>query len=370
MRKRNLLIALVGTMLWSCERPVEPPVVEPPIVGNDDKEDDDDKDDKEDYLANTGNKYEPKEGKCYVFAGQSLNATGGFENYTNGYCDNFEIPAGITTYLGFGTRTDSTFIGLYSKANWGAGDLYMDAYIQNDTFDKSMIAIGLDMVKCEEKILQGTYDKKIAQLGNWIKDVAPRPIFLRIGYEFDGAEWNFYKPASYVLTYKYIKDFLDEMQVDNVAYVWQSKGYGTSLATLETWYPGDEYVDWCGYSHFSAPTMTMIEFARAKGKPVFIAEATPVFDNGAGDADIKKTEVAQRIWDEWMINFFQVIEENSDVVKAFSYINAEWMSEKMWKKNQTFKNCDSRIQENEYVSYRWTQKMSDERYLQSEDMAW
>jgi hypothetical protein len=37
------------------------------------------------------------------------------------------------------------------------------------------------------------------------------------------------------------------MDVKNVAYIWQSTGWVTSLDLLEYWYPGDEYVDWCAY---------------------------------------------------------------------------------------------------------------------------
>ena len=58
--------------------------------------------------------------------------------------------------------------------------------------------------------------------------------------------------------------------------MWQSKGFGNSIVDLEAWYTGDDSVDWCGFSFFNEyKEQKMIEFARQKGKPVFIAEATP-----------------------------------------------------------------------------------------------
>ena len=44
-------------------------------------------------------KYEPEDGKCFVFIGQDLGAVGGLEQYNEGYCDHFQTPAGITVYL-------------------------------------------------------------------------------------------------------------------------------------------------------------------------------------------------------------------------------------------------------------------------------
>ena len=43
-------------------------------------------------------KFEPENGKCLVFIGQDLAATGGLEEYSDGYSDYFKTPAGITVY--------------------------------------------------------------------------------------------------------------------------------------------------------------------------------------------------------------------------------------------------------------------------------
>jgi hypothetical protein len=235
-----------------------------------------------------------------------------------------------------------------------------------------MIAIGFPVVGEEQNIVNGLRNKGLTRVGDWIKSLAPRPVFLRIGYEFDGFDWNFYVPETYVPAYRYIKNHFDAMNITNVAYVWQSKGYGLSVADHNKWYPGDDYVDWCAYSHFESPDGNMIKFARSKGKPVFIAEATPVFKEGNTypDSDIKKPEIAAKMWEKWFTPFFRTIEENPDVVKAFSYINVDWYTQSMWKNNVLFKQCDSRIQKSEDVSDKWKAKMAEDRYLNVKEMTW
>jgi len=155
------------------------------------------------------------------------------------------------------------------------------------------------------------------------------------------------------------------MKVENVAYVWQSMGSATKADAMEEWYPGDRYVDWCAYSYFYQPDQEMITFARKHQKPVFIAEATPVRMSGGSylDCDLTNPVIARLVWDEWFVGLFETIEQNDDVVKALSYINVEWLAQEMWIDNATFQKVDSRIQESEYITERWVQKISDERYL-------
>lgn len=316
-------------------------------------------------------KYEPEDGKCFIFIGQDLGAVGGVEGYTDGYCDHFKTPAGVTVYLGLG-GDDGKVRGLTEVADWGSGDCCADKYIQTQRFDNSMIAVGLAIVGQETLITSGKRDKNLDEIAAWIKKVAPRPIFLRIGYEFDGKDWNHYVPETYIPAYKYIKDRFDATGVKNVAYVWQSKGDGTPLSDMDKWYPGGEYVDWCGYSHFGQPDKVMIEFARKKNKPVFIAEATPLFQQGQTffDADIKKPDIAKKMWNEWFTKLFSFIEENQDVVKAVSYINVNWMSQSMWIDNISFNQCDSRIQESEYVSSKWLDKINSQSYINADQLDW
>lgn len=159
------------------------------------------------------------------------------------------------------------------------------------------------------------------------------------------------------------------MQVNNVALVWQSKGTGSDQKVLEQWYPGDELVDWCGYSYFGQPDQEMLTFARNHNKPVFIAEATPVreMDNLYFNSDLKDDNIDKVIWDEWFEPFFKTIRDNQDVIKAFSYINVDWASQPMWITNPTFQKVDSRIQVSKYVSIKWKEEMEKPLYLNACD---
>lgn len=318
-------------------------------------------------------KFEPEDGKCLFFIGQDMPAIGGIEGYNDGYCDHFDIPAGITGYTNFSPGSEcygrimTGNDGIFELANWGSGDSYLDFQLKQPGFENCAVAIGLAFVDHEKNVADGVHDNLIEDLGKWIKSLDKRPVFLRIGYEFDGHAWNHYDRENYLKTWHRIVDKMRAMGVNNVAYVWQSKGIGTTMEELMEWYPGDEYVDWCGYTYFAHPDDEMIKFARKRGKPVFIAELTPVFQEGLTDvyydADIKKPEIAKKMWDEWYTTFFKTIEENEDVVKAFSYINTDWPSEAMWVDNPTFNQVDSRIQKSEYVGERWEKEVSKDRYL-------
>jgi hypothetical protein len=149
---------------------------------------------------------------------------------------------------------------------------------------------------------------------------AGRPIFLRIGYEFDGA-WNHYSPRGYIAAFRHIVDRLRGNGVTNFVSVWQSATYpgGTYRnRPFQDRYPGDEYVDWLGFSffisHFTYDQYVrnpFLDFAREHRKPVLVAESTPQgydledltcgspVSNGKGL--VRKPP--EEIWEEWYAPF-------------------------------------------------------------------
>lgn len=324
-------------------------------------------------------KFEPEDGKVILFIGQDLGAIGGLENYTDGYFDHFETPAGFTMYTKI--RPGDTIFnfvctglsGLTTTDNWGAGDCNMQMQIDDPDFDNCALAIGLELVNNDSLVAVGAHDSLVVELGEWIKGLGRRPVFLRIAYEFDGHDWNHYNRKHFISAYMRIKDKYDEMGVTNVAYVWQSTGFGSDLKTLEDWYPGDEYVDWVGYSFFasSEEALPMHNFAKKHKKPLFIAEATPTIgtDEIKTKGLTKKTwlgvpEEAEEAWEKWFIPFFKTINENPEV-KAISYINCNWQSQPMWEVNPTFKGIDSRLNVNEDIKKKWNEEISKEKYLKA-----
>lgn len=324
-----------------------------------------------------GQKFEPEDGQCYVFIGQDLKATGGLDDYNKGYTDHFKTPAGITVYTNLSPGNQSFghynkgLDGLTTKANWGAGDSCVDLYLKDSTYQNSALAIGLSFVNNEKKVSKGKHDHLIKELAAWVKSTN-RPVFLRIGYEFDGWSWNHYQKKHYLNAWRRIHSIFKNLQVNNVAFIWQSKGWGSDQAVLEAWYPGDELVDWVGYSYFGNPDQEMLVFARKHHKPVFIAEATPVrqIDNLFFETDLKNEKLEKVIWEEWFVPFFNTIKNNSDVIKAFSYINSDWSSQPMWINNPTFQKVDSRLQKSNYISEQWKKEMEDLRYIHSSNKVW
>jgi hypothetical protein len=250
----------------------------------------------------------------------------------------------------------------------------MSLQLADDDFKHTTLAIGLSMVNHEGEVASGALDALITQLGNFLQSIGNRPVFLRIGYEFGGA-WNHYDQEDYITAYKRIKDKYDQRGITNVAYVWQSHGWGMSQKELERWYPGDDYVDWCAYSFFSRfDEVQMIDFARKKGKPVFIAEATPTISTATVKKNGKTKETilsnpnqAEEAWDKWFLPFFEAIEENEDVIKAISYINCHWKANPMWFDNPTFQDVDARLQTSPILSERWREKVSSSRFLHASD---
>ncbi len=322
-------------------------------------------------------KFEPADSACLFFIGQDLAATGGLIGYHDGYVDQFPTPTGVTVYtdLSPGASSFGFFLkgndGLYSKANWGSGDNCAQCYLNDETYQYALMAIGLSLVGNEKAIASGQRNNLIHTLATWIKE-SKRPVFLRIGYEFDGWSWNHYNRQQYLLAWKKIHQIFLEMKVENVAFVWQSKGNGSGQDILENWYPGDDLVDWCAYSFFNNPDEEMLHFAKRHHKPVFIAEASPVLHNGVTFSNTRLTDsvIAKKAWQEWFLPFLKTLQDNKDVIKAFSYINTDWHSQPMWVVNPVFQQVDSRIQMSKYVSKKWLEEMEHPRYLKPDTTLW
>jgi Glycosyl hydrolase family 26 len=324
-------------------------------------------------------KFEPADGKVILFTGQDLEAIGGTDKYTDGYYDHFPAPGGFTQYTDFLTGhktfgfTHRGLDGLTTLDNWGDGDESIAVTLADKDFNNSCLAIGLDISQGNDSITAaGGHDSLIYKLGNWLKTQSNRPIFLRIGYEFDGAEWNHYKKEFYIPAWKRIRDKLDSMGISNVAYTWQSKGAGAARAVIDSFYPGDDYVDWVAFSFFSPAEEhhPMIQFARNHHKPLFIAESSPVFpdEKGVGKPlDLTQQAGAEQAWKDWFTPYFRTIKNNPDVIKAIHYINCPWKSRKMWKDNGYFKNIDARITKNDSIKIWWLRETVQDKYLKASD---
>ncbi|MBC7417804.1 MAG: endo-1,3-beta-xylanase [Pedobacter sp.] len=324
-------------------------------------------------------KFEPANGKVILFTGQDLESIGGTDNYKDGYFDHFPAPGGFTQYTDFSFGSTSygftrkSLAGVTTLDNWGDGPESMAITTSHPNFKNSCLAIGLDISNGNDSITAiGGHDHLINRLGTWMKGQGERPIFLRIGYEFDGFDWNHYNKRFYIPAWRRIRTKLDSMGVKNVAYVWQSKGAGATRKVMDDFYPGDKYVDWVAYSFFTAAEEhhPMLKFARDHKKPLFIAEASAVFlDNKLVSLplDLSKQADAEKAWKNWFVPFFRTIQNNADVVKAVHYINCPWKTRPLWKNTDYFKNIDARITKNDSLKAWWLTETSRTKYLKASD---
>ena len=295
-------------------------------------------------------KFTPENGKKLLIVGQDLGSVGGLNIYTNGYVDNItcHIPAGVTSYTSINSLS-----GLTTLANWGAGDVHAQAYVNDPTFDHSVIVFGLYMVGIMDEINNGSKDNTIRNFANWIKG-QNRPVFIRIGYEFEGS-WNNYAPTAFKNAWQHIVHIFDEENVRNAAYVWQSAGLNYS--NISSWYPGDDYVNWVGYSQFDGQNMgqSIKNFAVQHDKPIMIAEAAPKVDLSDGNG--------QSHWNNWYALLFNEI-YNNDRIKALAYINADWDSQPMWT-GQGW--GDSRVQIDAVVKENWETEIKKTPWIHADE---
>jgi hypothetical protein len=217
-----------------------------------------------------------------------------------------------------------------------------------DKYPHSAIQVGLWMNGALDDIPKGKYDQNIDTIGDWIKK-ANRPVYLRIGYEFD-LPANDYEPRAYREAFRYIVRRLRKENVRNAYYVWHSYA---NLGThpWKEWYPGDDYVDWFAISVFERPNIYMKKFAemaRQHHKELMIAESTP---QGYGMV------YGKNFWKLWFEPFFQFI--NDEKVRIVCYIDYDWESILMFK-GQGWK--DARVQSNEYVKTKWMQEIQKDKY--------
>ena len=311
--------------------------------------------------------FEPPAGRVLVFIGQDNKSVGGTGKWPHGYVDTFGVPAGITHYVYFSEGKENpygghfdvgTVDGLNSETEWAAGPMCMRCYLESGRLRDTVVHLSISMEHDDEQaVANGLYDHNIEELVEFVREYRHVPFLIRIGYEFDG-EWNDYEPEAFKLAWRRIVDSLREADLTNFATVLATYRMDIPDDVWRTYWPGNEYVDWLGYSYWKGGTFSTkaLDFARAVGKPIFIAESTPRGFNMDASSD--------HVWDDWFVDYFTHIEENTDIVRAISYINTHWDADAMWH-GRGWGN--SRIQDNAHVSAQWREKMAEDRYIHGVD---
>ena len=339
-----------------------------------------------------------------IFVGQDLDSIRGYR--ASACCPAAD---GLTAYLGlYNLRSpENGFGGLGIdelgqpvdwEHSWGAGPV--NAHRAATTFGAEHLAVGLDFTEGAtpggiDAILAGRYDAEIDHLQHLFARVSGQ-VFLRIGYEFDGA-WNAgYEDADrFRRVFRHIVDRLRAgSRAANVRFVWQASAsplddiLDGEREDISAWYPGDDYVDWLAFSWFlhpdEAPTtgarpptarqlaQEVLTLAETSGKPVMVAEAAPqgydlgrltrrftgpLWDGAAGSGE--RVLSAEEIWSAWYAPLFRFLHDHP-AIRALAYINCHWDAQPMWgPPYQAGYWGDSRLETNPELARRFSQAVTD-----------
>lgn len=252
------------------------------------------------------------EGKIYHGAGQSFSD---FEGYYN-LMPQENKPSIYMSYIGLKEITSHTWSNQLKNELASFNNSFIIPQI-----GLSMTNDGQPSEHYEQDVANGVYDQQIQYLIEGLANLN-RPVFLRIGYEFNGKVWNGYEASTYINAFQRVTDSIRAADIE-VATVWCFAPGGDD--DYMTYYPGDTYVDWWGIdifspSHFSdATTVSFMKDADLAQKPVMIGECTPRYVGADDNTD----------WIDWFSPYFNFIDDYPGV-KATCYISWDWGAFEAW----------------------------------------
>jgi hypothetical protein len=366
----------------------------------------------------------PANGKVRFFMGQDSSTLSDYKRDVLDTDPSAPRPGGVTLY------TNIFLGGIYGPVDYGSGSVDFPTTLGQ--YPDVALAVGLYLsdsyagcgnqplraligrndpdVTSGDPSLTTRYRQRLDELITWLKNTG-REVFLRIGYEYDGP-WNCYNAGFYKEAFRYVKGRIDALGATKVATVWQSASWPVDEQTgspqnhyivtatdhFDAWYPGDQYVDWVAMSAFYGSTYNQVQwtcrtpstspralqdrilaFARARDKPVMIAEAAPQgFATGAKTGSCISTSnpqpmTADAIWNTWYADFFAYVAANTDVIRAVAYINTHWDSQAQWRCTATNGQTvcpggywgDSRVQADPTILSRFLDEVRNARYVGS-----
>lgn len=249
--------------------------------------------------------------KVYHGAGQDPK---GFQNYFNAMPPGTK-PAIYKAYIGLDYPIEPFFIRLRAELEkYKKQGIYLIPEI-----GLMMAHDGTPSRHYEQDVVAGLYDEKLEQFCQGIAGLG-HPVFVRIGFEFNGLSWNGYKPKSYKKAFIKVTKAMRSHRLD-AAIVWcVALPLHNGTYDYMEYYPGDAYVDWWGIDLFDKEDFDKNETKRFMAKadkhkmPVMLGEVTPRcvgVDDGQAD------------WEAWFEPYFQFIQDYPGV-KAVGYINWRW----------------------------------------------
>lgn len=226
------------------------------------------------------------------------------------------------------------------------------------------------------------YDDLIDQIAAVVAEFDD-PVFVRIGFEFNGA-WNGYTPGVYPAAFRKIVDRFRAAGVDDAAYVWcyepDAPGDFDDVDAKgePLWYPGDDHVDWFGLDVFNdehvdadAPAvdgrggetsrgrvLRFLEMARAHDRPVFLSESAAARVHVTPDAEDPDLVDGQRDWDAFFAGYFALFRDHPEV-KGFNYMNQDY-------RGSVYESLgwgDARVEINSFVLQSWVDELAEPAFV-------
>ena len=117
-----------------------------------------------------------------------------------------------------------------------------------------------------DRIIGGEFDRYIVSYANSVR-AYEGPVMLRLFHEMDGFwyPWagtvNGNEPEDVAAAWRHVHDLFEAAGATNVTWVWNvnHESVPKSAANdIDTYYPGDEYVDWVGISGFNFGTTSAV----------------------------------------------------------------------------------------------------------------
>lgn len=202
---------------------------------------------------------------------------------------------------------------------------------------------GLDAVKDDEYVRSFAQQAKEAGI----------PIFIRYASEMNGAWVPWYdEPQKYVEKFRLVAKIMHEV-APNVAMVWSPNFWPND--NIDAYYPGDEYVDWVGFSLYSTPiydgkedfSKNMIDYftplyEKYKHKPIMIAE-------GAIGHYYQNTKTSYAKWAEGQISImYGYLPRMFPQVKAMTYFNMSRARSESLKSEFIYDMVDNPVMHDQY----------------------
>jgi hypothetical protein len=233
----------------------------------------------------------------------------------------------------------------------------------------------------DHEVANGTkWDSRLQDLANLFAAYR-KPALVRIGGEFNGW-WNGYHPYEFPRAFRKIVNLFRAAGALNVAFVWcyEPAGPGDfadqNASGAYKWFPGEDVIDWFSIDLFavadlSGPTsahrtstnygrtLSFLDFAVSKAKPVVIAESAPF------EFNLSNPSEANQSWTKWFVPYFGLITQRPEV-KWFTYVNFDWTLSSYYVASG-WKNND--MSQSPFVATSYAAELANPKYLHAGELA-